>query len=90
MQCRNRPELWLRILCVDDALWGKRNGDRVFDRRVGPVIDSIVFVTFSSVQRAIATTECAGVSLYRRKWGTDENGRDTVVVPESGRDTLVG
>jgi hypothetical protein len=62
----------------------------VFDAKGGPVIDSIMFMTFSSVRCARATTECAGVSLYRRKWGTEENGRDTVVVPESGRDTFVG
>ena len=62
---------------------------KVFGPSPGPVIYSIVLETFSSARCAIATTECAGVSLYRRNWGTDENGRDTVVVPESGRDTNV-
>jgi len=46
-------------------------------------------VTLSSVQCAVATNECAGVSLNRRNWGTHENGRDTIVVTESGRDTFV-
>ena len=54
-----------------------------------PLLIPTMCVTFSLVRCARATTECAGVSLYRRNWGTDENGRDTVVVTESGRDTFV-
>ena len=61
----------------------------VFACYLGPVISSIVSVTFWSARCALPTIRCAGVSLYRRAEGTAENVRDTVVVPESGRDINV-
>jgi len=60
----------------------------VFACSLGPVNYSVL-VTFWSPRCAQATTECAGVSLYRRAEGTAENVKDTVVVPEKGRDINV-
>lgn len=78
----------MRILRLDVAL-GKQGRLEVFGLYPGPVIYSIVPVTFWSARCALPTTQCADVSLYRRAKGTAENVRDTVGVPESGRDIHV-